>query len=183
MFEIEIAGQTAAWFLHKERGRMHHLKLMKLLYIAERTSIQKNGYPVLGDKLCSMDNGPVLSTTLDYMKGESVSLPEDNGWNRWVSPVHEYEVSLAREYNPEDLNLLSDATLEILADVWNNFGHMDQWEIRDYTHSFPEWQNPNGSSRIITYKELLDALEYGEISAEIAEELEAQQQVRKALLT
>lgn len=181
MFEIEIAGQMAAWFLHRERVPMPHLKLMKLLYIAERTSIQKNGYPVLGDKLFSMDHGPVLSITLNYMKGEFVS--PDNGWDKWVSPVQDHEVSLARRYNPEDLNLLSGATLEILAEVWEDFGHMDQWEIRDCTHNFPEWQDPKGSSRIITYKELLDALGYGEKSAETAEELEAQRQVRKTLLT
>jgi len=181
MFEIEIAGQIAAWFLHKERGPMPHLKLMKLLYIVERTSIQKNGYPILGDKLFSMDHGPVLSITLNYMKGEFVS--PDNGWDKWVSPVQDHEVSLAREYNPKDLDFLSEATLEILAEVWDNFGYMDQWEIRDHTHGFPEWQDPSGSSQKITYKELLDALGYGERSAEIAEELEAQQQVRKALLT
>ena len=181
MFEIEIAGQMAAWFLDKEQDPMPHLKLMKLLYIVERTSLQKNGYPVLGDKLFSMDHGPVLSITLDYMKGEFVS--PDNGWDKWVSPIQNHEVSLAKKYNPEDLNLLSDATLEILAEVWDKFGHMDQWQIRNYTHDFPEWQDPEGSSQIIAYKELLDALGYGESSAEIAEELEAQQQVRKALLT
>ena len=51
----------------KEQDPMPHLKLMKLLYIVERTSLQKNGYPVLGDKLFSMDHGPVLSITLDYI--------------------------------------------------------------------------------------------------------------------
>jgi len=182
MFGIEIAGQMAAWFLHKQEGPMPHLKLMKLLYIAERTSLQKNGYPVIGDRLVSMDHGPVLSNTYDHMKGMEFACP-DNGWSKWVSPVQEYKVSLAREYNPKDLDFLSEATLEILAEVWDNFGYMDQWEIRDHTHGFPEWQDPSGSSQKITYKELLDALEYGERSAEIAEELEAQQQVRKALLT
>ena len=181
MSEIEIAGQMAAWFLHKQEETMPHLKLMKLLYIAERASLQKNGYPVIGDRLVSMDHGPVLSNTYDHMKGMEFVSP-GNGWNKWVSPVQNYEVSLAKEYNPKDLDFLSEATLEILAEVWKNFGHMDQWEISEYTHSFPEWEDPRGSSQVITYKELLEALGYGEGSAEIAEELEAQQQVRKVLI-
>ena len=159
---------------------MPHMKLIKLLYIAERTSIQKNGYPILGDDIFSMRYGPVLSVTLNYMKGK---FPPDNGWDKWVSSIQEHKVSLARQYCTEDLNLLSDATLKILAEVWEEFSNIDEWEISDYTHqNFPEWQDPGDSSEKITYKKLLDALGYGEKSAKIAEELEAQQQVRKALL-
>ena len=182
MLEIEIAGQMAAWFLHKQEDPMPYLKLMKLLYIAERTSVQKNGYPVIGDRLVSMDHGPVLGNTYDHMKGMDF-VSADNGWNKWVSPVQDHKVSLARECSSEDLDFLSEATLEILAEVWKNFGHMDQREIRNCTHNFPEWKDPRGSSQVIAYKKLLETLGYGGKSAEIAEELEAQQQVRKALIT
>lgn len=89
---------------------------------------------------------------------------------------------MVRPYNPEDLDLLSDATLEILEKVWSECGHMAKQEIVNYTHNFPEWEHPDGSSIKIEYKDLLDALGYGEKSKEIAEELEAQQQVSKALL-
>ena len=179
MFEIEIAGQMAAWFLHRQGGRMPHLKLMKLLYLSERTSIAQNNYPILGDRLVSMDHGPVLSTTLDYMQGY---VQPHNGWDKWVSPKSGHEVSLARKYRAKDLDMLSEATLGVLETIWQRCGRMDQWEIRDYTHKHcPEWKDPKGSSSPITYKELLDVLGYQEKeSAEMASELEAQRQIAEA---
>ena len=182
MFEIEIAGQMAAWFLHKHGGTMPHLKLMKLLYLAERTSVEKNGYPILGDNLVSMDYGPVLSITLDYMQGKCGE--PGNGWHKWVSRKDGYEVSLVREYGSEDLDLLSDATLEVLEHVLEQCRDMNEWDAVDYTHkNCPEWRKPPSNSSIpITYKQLLCALGYEEgEAARVASELEAQQRINEAL--
>lgn len=183
MFNIEIAGQMAAWFLGRTKGNsMPHLKLIKLLYLAERTSIQRNNYPVLGDELFSMPHGPILSRTLNYMKSY---VPAGNGWDKWVSPIKNNKVSLARRYKPEDLDFLSEATLDVLAEVWNRFGSMDQWEISEYTHqNCPEWKDPHDSSTPITYEEVLCALGYEkEAAAEAASELETQRGIAQALLT
>ena len=180
MFEIETVGQMAAWFLHRQGGRMPHLKLMKLLYLSERTSIAQNNYPILGDMLVSMDQGPVLGRTLSYMRGD---VKPHNGWDKWVFPKSGREVSLARKYRAEDLDMLSEATLEVLETVWQRCGGMDQREIRDYTREHcPEWKDPRGSSFPITYKELLDVLGHEEKeSAEMASELEAQRQIGEIL--
>ena len=183
MFNIEIAGQMAAWFLGRTEGNsMAHLKLIKLLYLAERTSIQRNNYPVLGDELFSMPHGPILSRTLNYMKSYG---PPENGWDKWVSPIKNNEVSLARRYDPEDLDLLSEATLGVLAEVWNRFGRMEKWEISEYTHrNCSEWQDPHGSSVPITYEEVLRALGYEkEEAAKTGLELETRREAIKALLT
>ena len=182
MFRPETAGQMAAWFLHRQGGRMHNLKLAKLLYLTERTYIQENCHPILGDKLVSMDHGPVLGVTFSYMLGYK---KPGNGWDKWVSPKENHEASPARRYNADDLGMLSEAAIEILENVWNRFGHMDQWQIRDYTREHcPEWKDPRGSSLPITYESLLAALGYGEKEAEAtAAEFRAQQEVTKALLS
>lgn len=183
MFNIEIAGQMAAWFLGRtERNSMAHLKLIKLLYLAERTSIQRNNYPVLGDKLFSMPHGPILSRTLNYMKSY---VPPRNGWDKWISPIKDNEVSPAREYEPEDLDLLSEATLDILTEVWNGFGCMDQREIKDYTRqNCKELKTPQDSFFEITYEEILRALGYKKGEAvKTGLELEIRREVAKVLLT
>lgn len=182
MFRVETAGQMAAWLLDKQGGKMPHLKLMKLLYLAERTYIRKNGHPFLGDKLVSMDHGPVLSVTLNYMQGYK---EPGNGWDKWVSPKENHEVSLARQYNEDDLGLMNEAMLEVLEEIWREFGYMDQWKIRDYTHEYcTEWKDPNGSSNPITYENLLVALGHGEReAAKMAREFRTQQEVTKALLS
>ena len=143
---------------------MSHLKLMKLLYIAERTSIQENSYPILGDALFSMNKGPMLNLTYDYMKKrESVG----DRWSKWVSQIRDNQLSLARRYDPEDLDLLSDAVLEILAGVCNRYGNMGTDELVKHTHDFPEWKYPHGSHKKIEYKDLLIALGYREKSEEV----------------
>jgi len=43
---------------------------MKLLYLAERRSFEKHGEPMIGDRLVSMPQGPVLSCTYNLMNGE-----------------------------------------------------------------------------------------------------------------
>ena len=180
MFDIEIAGQMAAWFVREQGGTMSHLKLMRLLYLAERTSIERHGFPVLGDKLVSMDHGPVLSITLNYMQGYK---KPGNGWDKWISSKKDHKVSLARKFRTRDLDLLSQATLEILENVWGRHGHVNQWDICDHAHEHcPEWQDPRGSFLAITYEHLLRSLGHEKRKAEkIALELEAQREISESL--
>ena len=179
MFNVEIAGQMAAWFLGKTPGKsIHSLKLIKLLYLAERSFIERYGYPTLGDKLVSTPRGPILEGTLNHMKGHGTS---NNGWNMWISPIKNREVSLARECKPEDLDLLSDVSLEVLAEVWHRFGDMELSEISDYIRrNCPECKNPTNSSFEITYEKLLMVLGYSEERAKKdAVEFEARREMRR----
>ena len=43
------------------------LQLVKLLYFVDREALLRRGAPVTGDRMVSMDHGPVLSTTLDLI--------------------------------------------------------------------------------------------------------------------
>ena len=157
MFNIEIAAQMSAWFIDKEGGKMSHLKLMKLLYLVERTYIEKHNQPLLGDDLCSMKEGALLSRTYDFMKGEI--LPHYSAdWDKWVSPRENHEVSLVRKFESEDLDLLSRATIRILEDLWEEHYDKDQWDMVDYIHeNCGEWKEPANrwSSERISYKRLL----------------------------
>lgn len=157
------AAQAAAYFLYRGSGRMPVLKLMKLLYLAERHSYELYGEPIIGDKLVSMDHGPVLSQTLNKINGMSQSAPD--GWDCWVADREGHDVALrdpSRIRSPEqDLLELSDAELEVLALTWDDFGHLGKYQIRDLTHEIcPEWEDPDGSSNPITFERLFKALNY-----------------------
>lgn len=69
LFDERKAAQAAAFLLHKAGGRLPLLKLMKLLYLSERESLQKYGDTITGDTFVSMPNGPVLSMTLNFING------------------------------------------------------------------------------------------------------------------
>ncbi len=58
---------------------------------------------------------------------------------------------------------LSDSDLEVLGETWEQFGHIQKFDLVKYTHdNCPEWEDPQGSSTPITYKKLFTALGYPE---------------------
>ena len=166
LFNEKKAAQVAAFFLRKgARGpsfivqwsRMKTVKLMKLMYLAERRSLEQYGEPMIGDKLYSMDNGPVLSKTLNLIHGEVPSM--EGGWETWVSDRADHKVSLRRSFDDprRDLGELSDADIEILEAVWTQYGHMEAFELARLTHEpdvCPEWQDPKGSRLDIDHEDI-----------------------------
>lgn len=166
LFDEKRTAHAAAFLLHKAGGRLPVLKLMKLMYLAERESLRKFGEPICGDTPVSMPHGPVLSMTYDLLGGNASS--QEDGWDCWMEDREGNAIALrdpSMIRSPEDdLLQLSDGDLEILERVWIEFGHMSKFEIRDYTHDggCPEWTDPKGSSRPIPMAKLLKELGYSD---------------------
>ena len=163
LFNEKKAAQAAAYFLFRAGGPLSVLKLTKLLYLAERRSFERFGQPMIGDRLVSMPHGPVLSRTYNLMNGELPSV--EGGWEWWVADRAEHDLSLRRPEafrSPrQDLLELSDADTEILVEIWDRFGQMSGWQLRDYTHDHcPEWKDPEGSMIPMQPEELFEALKF-----------------------
>lgn len=164
LFNERKAAQAAAFLLYRAGGELPLLKLLKLMYLAERESLRQYGDTITGDSFVSMNQGPVLSMTYEYINGGIQSAPD--GWSSWISDRAEHNVALrdpSRIRSPEqDLLALSDTDMECLDVVWKQFGHIDRWALVRYTHSSacPEWEDPHGSSRPIPMGRLLKALGY-----------------------
>jgi len=168
IFSETKAAQVAAFFLFYGKGRLNILKLMKLLYLAERRSYQLYGEPIIGDKLVSMDHGPVLSRTLNHLNGMTSS--GEDGVDAWLTFREGHEIALRDpsviRSPEEDLLALSDAELELLGQVWGEFGHLTQYQIRDYTHQHcPEWEDPQGSSLPIQLEKLFEVLSFDNVQS------------------
>lgn len=178
MFNERKAAQMAAFFLGKtDDGRMSHLKLMKLLYLSDREAVRVFGWPISGDRLVSMPHGPVLSQTLNLMDGDVESEP--GGWEEWISDKENHELSLRQAFEPQALDELAPAEIDVLAAVWGQFGAMGKWEIRDWTHqNCAEWKDPKGSSFPISYDALARAVGFDEATAtELAAQIQAEQEI------
>jgi uncharacterized phage-associated protein len=163
LFNEKKAAQVAAFFLIRAKAQLPVLKLTKLMYLAERRSFELYGDGITGDRMVSMTHGPVLSYTYSHMNGALDSSPE--GWETWVADREEHNLSLTQgklQATAEDLLELSDADVAVLEEVWNKFGHMNKYQVRDYTHNggCPEWQDPDGSSITIKPEELFKALNF-----------------------
>jgi len=162
LFNEKKAAQAAAYFLFRAGQPLSILKLTKLLYLAERGSLERYGEPMIGDHPVSMPHGPVLSTTLDHMNGMLES--GEGGWDEWIADRQGHELAFrdpGRVRSAADLRELSEADVEVLAEVWNRFGAMDKYSLRDWTHkNCPEWTDPEGSSAPIALEKLLAALNF-----------------------
>lgn len=164
LFQERKAAQMAAFFIYQAGGRLEILKLMKLMYLAERESLQLFSETITGDAFVSMPHGPVLSMTYDCINGNSNS--EAGGWNDWIADRENRMVTLKDSSmlrSPEEsLLALSDSDLEVLNKTWEKFGHYSAWELRNMTHDglCPEWEDPKGSSRPIDIEKLLGILGY-----------------------
>lgn len=163
---------------------MPHLKLMKLLYLAERESMATHGFPMTGDRFVAMPHGPVLSLTLDHINDAIQSAPD--GWDAWISDRAGHVVALARDVSRDALDELSDSDLAVLGAVWKQFGWMGKYQIRDYTHNpknCPEWKDPDGSSLPISFEAVYEALGHdAETAKALAAEVRAQAKIDASLL-
>jgi len=157
-FEEKRAAQVAAVFLDKAGGTLPLLKLMKLMYLADRRSMDLHGQPITFDSMVSMPQGPVLSMTLNYANGAIES--DQDGWEDWMSDRAGHDVALRRiGFQRDDLLDLSDADLAVIDDTWSQFGQMTKWQLRDYTHKqLGEWRDPQGSSIPIPFEDVFLAL-------------------------
>jgi uncharacterized phage-associated protein len=163
LFNERRAAESAAFLLHQAGGTLPLIKLIKLLYLAERLSFQRYGEALTGDRLVSMAHGPVLSQTYNHINGAVPSA--EGGWDTWISDRAGHVVALrdpSMIRTPEqDLLTLSDSDLEVLGDTWAQFGHWKKFDLVDYTHNnCPEWEDPDGSSKPIAYPKLFEALGY-----------------------
>ncbi len=152
-FNQEKATAATAFFLKLRGAPMSYLKLVKLLYLADREALHRWGFNITTDRYVSMDHGPVVSNIYNLILTDERNKPF---WSRYITPpLGEYEVALRGDEVPA--NLLSRAEEKLLAEIYAAFGTWTRWQLRDYTHTLPEWRNPCGSSIPIEIDELLKA--------------------------
>src|SRR5690349_9448667 len=68
-FKSRKAAQLCAFFAIKAGGLIEKLKLIKLVYLAERTCLKDWHRPILFDELFSLPHGPICSSTLNGIDG------------------------------------------------------------------------------------------------------------------
>lgn len=172
MFNERKAAEMAAFLLQCAGGKLNVLKLTKLLYLAERESMDRHGLPICGDRMVSMPKGPVLSGTLDLTSGHTIS----PYWEALIEDREHHDVRLRMPVERADLCDLSDSAISVMEAVWERFGNMDQWQLVDFTHDkCAEWEDPNGSSVVIPAKRVFTAVGKSPEAADfMAKELAAQ---------
>jgi uncharacterized phage-associated protein len=158
MFTERKAAQMAAFFLEKRGGPMYLLKLIKLMYLADRQHYSSYGCPISDDCVVAMKHGPVLSQTLNLING---SYRDAIYWDGLISARENNKVALRRPLTERDSGDLSRSGLEAMGAVYDQFGRWNRWKLVDYTHTLPEWIDPGDSAVPIHPKDILAAVGKG----------------------
>ncbi|MCC6699190.1 MAG: SocA family protein [Candidatus Hydrogenedentes bacterium] len=172
-FDTNKAIQVAAFMIRLgQTDRMNVMKLLKLLYIADRESLQEVGFPITGDEPWAMKHGPVLTRIYDLCKTNASEWPveQDDNENLWCSFFKRVNYDLCLIGDPGD-DELSPHDEKILRQVFSRYGALDKYQLRDLTHGFQEWiKNPPGASSIrIPLGDILDSVSRGDCVTAIEE--------------
>jgi uncharacterized phage-associated protein len=162
-FNLTKTVQASAVILAaRRRHAMNYMKLLKLMYICDRESIRETGRPITGDVVCAMKRGPVLSRTLDLIKGTDVHAGE---WQAHIA-TDGYHAVLVKD---PGRGLLSRCEVAKLNEVTSRYENNDEWDMVEITHKLPEWMknDPGDSSKRIPLDDILDALGIPDRKAEI----------------
>ena len=124
-----------------DNHRMNKLKLVKLIWAADRYHLRKYGRTVTDSEYFSLPHGPVSSLTLDVIDNDEVALyAEDISFiSEHITPWESDKNQIVL-YNETEDDYLSETDKEALKFAWDTFGDKDPFELADnITHQYPEW--------------------------------------------
>ena len=155
------AAQLAAAFILKAGRPVGVVRLMKLMYLAEREAIRRHGLPIVFDDVYAMREGMALSRTLALMTAEQ-DTPTNGEWAQHIAPPSHRGIDICQGAGDSSLDGLSQSDMEVVDFVWEKHGRSSRDElVHDVHHRLGEWlelwDDPNrGSAAVfVPYDELV----------------------------
>jgi hypothetical protein len=99
------------------------------------------GRTITDDDFKAFEHGPGGSRTIDVLEFDPFVLGEDIELAKKL-----FQQGEGHKYLPgkgcltHQIDMLSESDIEALDFAITNFGNMDKWQARDYTHTLPEWK-------------------------------------------
>lgn len=129
-------------------------RVLNLLYIADRESIQERGWPVLGSKTVAIEHGPVHCFALDLISGTHGDEPQ-------FSAHFDVKGNFVQMMNDPGVGRLSRADIEKLKEVCHQYACVSDWNLSKHvTQGFPEWAEcyREGTSHTIPIEAIIRAV-------------------------
>lgn len=163
----KLLAATGVLFREENRDRMNYMRLLKLLYFAEREFLRVSGRPIVGGRVIAMERGPVLEEVYDLIRDQHVDL------QRWSSFFVREHYDLRMLKNP-GVQSLSRKEIEVLQGVARAHEDKDEWMVVEEAHQLEEWKThaPGKSSRPIPLEDILKAVGRGKDAKAILREAE-----------
>jgi uncharacterized phage-associated protein len=127
--------------------------LVKLIYILDRETYKRWGYAVTFDDYASLPFGPVPSKTYDLLKFET-----ENEWAKHLHRKGSMVVLSDFDYMTNKRHSkLSRAIKALIIELYQKYANLSFDQLVKITHNYPEYEDPQGSSRYIVVETLLRA--------------------------
>ena len=155
-FDKEKAIEAILYIAQNIPDPSYH-SISKILYFADKTSLERYGRFICGDTYFAMEHGPVPSNTYDLMKESP-----DSG---------EFGFRIERDYNvvplrEADLGELSDSDIECLDQIIRLYGDVPFWKRTEDSHDMAwrkAWEEKGDqASNIMTVASIAHLLEDSE---------------------
>lgn len=137
-FDYKKATQAINYLTKKEGGQIDKLKLIKLVYFADRYHLRRYGRPMINDMYLAMRLGPVGSSVKDIAefsrfldeeeKQYATSFLGRGGVDNTIKSIAEVNT-----------DVFSKSELEALDFAYTEFGGQSASSLVNVTHRYPEW--------------------------------------------
>ncbi len=131
-YNCDKAIQAILWLLHRNNKAMDKLQLVKLFFYADSSHLIKYGRPIAGGNYYAMEHGPVCSEVLDILD------EVEAGSDRFPLNVREPHDIVANA--SPDTHFLSESDLNVLDEIYQQYGHIDPWKLRNMTHELNSYK-------------------------------------------
>jgi len=155
-FNQKKSIQAVAFLLKQNHETNHsdnYMRLLKLLYFADRKSLEETGRPITGDRFVAMPHGPTLSGLLDLVNQEGFNNDE---WDKYIQRDG-YNIRMVNDPGNDELCRYE---IELLSRIWQQHRENGEWAVAIESEKLPEFiqNNPGESSKLIPLSDVLKAL-------------------------
>jgi len=132
-FKLEKTVQVINFFLNQDESKsMSKMKLLKLIWLADRYTMRNYGYSITHDDYYAMEHGPVGTVTKDILD----AIKKNEYIDKFIKVVSDREIESIEAIDFEEFSETDLSTLRMVQAV---YGKIETYSLREYTHKFPEW--------------------------------------------
>jgi uncharacterized phage-associated protein len=147
------ALEVILWFANKRHGIDFH-SILKLLFFADKTHLNRWGRPIVGDTYRALPYGPVAQVTYEIFKCEPLALELLELDDFPFEVRNRYRLWPTRE---ADLSRLSRSDIQALQESWDRFAELSFADLAKISHLDPAYHRAEVQGRIdIHYADFLE---------------------------
>lgn len=130
---VQLINHFAAY----NEGVINKMKALKLIWLVNRLHLRKYARTVTGDTHYAMEWGAVPSNTKDVIEGKASSNSVEKQYFDEYLVLDGHNV---RSTRPVNAKVFSETDLETAGEILKAYNSLDQFELANYSHYFPEWK-------------------------------------------